>query len=94
VEVQGDLSQNPEELQAVLRKYDLKILSVTPDNVDISSEDDQVRSRAVQYFLDLLSWAQELDANRICLHGDVGKTHGCGNLSKDWDLLVNSSSEV
>ncbi|RBW69392.1 sugar phosphate isomerase/epimerase [Bacillus taeanensis] len=94
VEVQGDLSQNPEELQAVLRKFDLKILSVTPDNVDISSADDQIRARAVQYFLDLLSWARKLGVNRICLHGDVGKTHGCGNLSKDWDLLVNSSSEI
>jgi sugar phosphate isomerase/epimerase len=94
VEVQGDLSQNPAVLQAILNKYDLKVLSVTPDNVDISSTEEKVRSRAVQYFLDLLDWAQELGAKRICLHGDVGKTQGSGDLLKDWELLVDSSKMV
>jgi D-psicose/D-tagatose/L-ribulose 3-epimerase len=94
VEVQGDLSQNPAVLQALLNKYDLKILSVTPDNVDISSTEEKVRSSAVQYFLDLLDWAQESGAKRICLHGDVGKTQGSGDLLKDWELLVDSSSVV
>jgi D-psicose/D-tagatose/L-ribulose 3-epimerase len=94
VEVQGDLSQNPAVLQALLNKYDLKILSVTPDNVDISSAEEKVRSSAVQYFLDLLDWAQESGAKRICLHGDVGKTQGSGDLLKDWELLVDSSSVV
>ncbi|MDT8859250.1 sugar phosphate isomerase/epimerase [Alkalihalobacillus sp. MEB130] len=94
VEVQGDLSQTPAELVAVLEKYDLKVLSITPNNVDISSSDEDVRSKAVQYFLDLVSWADELGAKRICLHGDVGKTYGCGDLAKDWQLLVLSTSEV
>jgi sugar phosphate isomerase/epimerase len=94
VEVQGDLMQNPLELLRVLKKYDLKVLSVTPDNVDISSDDDQIRSSAVHYFLDLLSWADQLGAKRICLHGDVGKTHGCGDLTKDWELLVLSTKEI
>jgi D-psicose/D-tagatose/L-ribulose 3-epimerase len=94
VEVQGDLSQNPAVLRALLNKYDLKILSVTPDNVDISSAEEKVRSSAVQYFLDLLDWAQESGAKRICLHGDVGKTQGSGDLLKDWELLVDSSSVV
>lgn len=94
VEVQGDLSQKPADLQMILRKYDLKVLSVTPDNVDISSSDDQIRSNAVRYFLDLLVWAQKLGSKKICLHGDVGKTHGCGDLTKDWQLLVDSSKTV
>lgn len=94
VEVQGDLSQKPGELQAILRKYNLSILSVTPENVDISSADAKVRNNAVQYFLNLLDWAQEIGAKRICLHGDVGKTQGCGDLTKDWNLLVDSSAEI
>lgn len=94
VEIQGDLSQSPAELKAVLKKYDLSVLSVTPDNVDISSGDDQVRANAVQYFLNLLIWAKELGTERICLHGDVGKTQGCGDLTKDWNLLVDSSVEI
>ena len=94
IEVQGDLSQDPEELLAILNKYDLKVLSVTPDNVDISSTDEQVRTAAVQYFLDLISWAKKLGAERVCIHGDVGKTSGCGDLAKDWELLVRSVSGV
>ncbi|WP_332631353.1 sugar phosphate isomerase/epimerase family protein [Halalkalibacter flavus] len=94
VEVQGDLTQNPEKLAEILKKYNLKVLSITPDNVDISSANEQVRSSAVQYFLDLVSWADQLGATRICLHGDVGKTHGCGDLTKDWELLVLSTKEV
>lgn len=94
VEVQGDLTQDPRELANVLSKYELKVLSVTPDNVDISSANEDTRLQAVQYFLDLLSWASDLGANRICLHGDVGKTAGCGDLAKDWQLLVESSKTV
>ncbi|MGJ9385481.1 sugar phosphate isomerase/epimerase family protein [Salipaludibacillus sp. CF4.18] len=94
VEVQGDLSQDPGELAGVLKKYDLKVLSITPDNVDISSADETVRSSAVQYFLDLVSWADQLGAKRMCLHGNVGKTQGCGDLTKDWELLVLSTQEV
>jgi len=94
VEVQGDLSQNPSNLQALLNMYELKVLSVTPDNVDISSADENVRSRAVQYFLDLLEWAKELGAKRICLHGDVGKTQGSGDSLKDWEWLVNSTLTI
>jgi D-psicose/D-tagatose/L-ribulose 3-epimerase len=94
VEVQGDLTQDPAELANLLSRYDLKILSVTPNNVDISSVNEDTRRMAVQYFLDLLSWARDLGANRICLHGDVGKVVGCGDMEKDWQLLVESSKTV
>ncbi|WP_158734539.1 sugar phosphate isomerase/epimerase [Alteribacillus sp. YIM 98480] len=94
VEIQGDISQDPEEVLKILEKYELKLLSVTPDNVDISSDDESIRSEAVQYFLDLLEWAAKLGAKRICLHGEVGKVRGCGDATKDWDLLVKSSSKV
>lgn len=94
VEVQGDLTQDPKELANILSRYALKVLSVTPDNVDISSVDEDTRLKAVQYFLDLLDWASDLGVNRICLHGDVGKTAGCGDLTKDWQLLVESSKTV
>src|SRR5699024_6160533 len=93
VEVQGDLTINPNELKELLKKYNLKALSVTPDNVDISSTNENVRKAAVQYFLDLLEWAKQLDANRICLHGDVGKIVGV-NSDNDWSFLVQSTKEV
>ncbi|MEH7545261.1 MULTISPECIES: sugar phosphate isomerase/epimerase family protein [Bacillaceae] len=94
VEVQGDLTQDPEELANILSRYGLKVLSVTPDNVDISSENEGIRLEAVGYFLNLLDWANDLGAKRICLHGDVGKIAGSGDLAKDWELLVESSKVV
>ncbi|WNS78727.1 hypothetical protein RRU94_01905 [Domibacillus sp. DTU_2020_1001157_1_SI_ALB_TIR_016] len=42
VEVQGDLTQDPRELADILSKYELKILSVIPDNVDISSDNKEI----------------------------------------------------
>lgn len=93
VEVQGDLTNDPIKLKALLKKYDLKALSVTPDNVDISSTNENVRKDAVQYFLDLLEWAKQLESHRICLHGDVGKIVGV-NSDNDWSLLIQSSKEI
>jgi len=94
VEVQGDLTQDPRELANILSRYGLKVLSVTPDNVDISSENEDIRLEAVGYFLNLLDWASDLGAKRICLHGEVGKIVGSGDLAKDWELLVESSRIV
>ena len=94
VEVQGDITQDPEYILNTLKKYDLEILSVTPDNVDISSDTQDIRKSAVKYFLELLEWAKKIDITRICLHGDVGKITGCGNTDKDWKFLVESSKEV
>jgi D-psicose/D-tagatose/L-ribulose 3-epimerase len=94
VEVQGNLNQDPKELANILSGHGLKVLSVTPDNVDISSENEDIRLKAVGYFLNLLDWASDLGAKRICLHGDVGKIAGCGDLEKDWKLLVESSATV
>lgn len=94
VEVQGNLKQDPRELANLLAKYELKVLSVTPDNVDISSDNEDTRQKAVQYFLDLLTWARDLGADRICLHGEVGKIVGCGDIEKDWELLLDSTKTV
>jgi sugar phosphate isomerase/epimerase len=94
VEVQGDLTQDPQILANILTRYGLKALSVTPENVDISSANEETRLKAVQYFLDLLSWTKDLGAKRICLHGDVGKVAGCGDLEKDWQFLLKSTKTV
>lgn len=90
VEVEGDLSQDPLQLALTLQSFGLKPLSVTPKNVDISSENDQTRAAAVEYFIQLLAWAKSLGAKRICLHGRVGKTAGCGSEEMDWVYLIDS----
>jgi D-psicose/D-tagatose/L-ribulose 3-epimerase len=94
VEVEGDLTQDTDELASLLSKYKLKVLSVTPNNVDISSVNEDTRLKAVQYYLDLLTWAKDLGSKRICLHGEVGKIVGCGDDAKDWQLLVESTKTI
>jgi sugar phosphate isomerase/epimerase len=94
VEVEGDITLNPKVLAEKLAAYDLKVLSVTPENVDISSTNEEVRSKAVNYFLDLLDWSVDLGAPRICLHGDVGKIKGSGDEIRDWHILIESTKEI
>lgn len=94
VEVEGDLGESPKVWQETLAKYNLKVLSVTPENVDIASPDEDTRKKAVAYFMTLLPWAKAIGAQRICLHGEVGKTTVSGDSQNDWELLVASTKEI
>ncbi|MFB4366506.1 sugar phosphate isomerase/epimerase family protein [Bacillus sp. LR_6] len=94
VEVEGDISLNPRDLAETLAAHHVKVLSITPRNVDISSANEEVQLKAVQYYFDLLDWAVALGAPRICLHGDVGKVRGSGDEARDWSLLVESAKKI
>lgn len=94
VEIIGDVTMPPSLVKDILKKHNLSVLSVTPENKDISSENEAVRLEAVNYFKALLSWASEIDAPRICLHGEVGKVAGSGDEALDWSLLVQSTKEI
>ncbi|AXI10485.1 sugar phosphate isomerase/epimerase [Oceanobacillus zhaokaii] len=94
VEVEGDLTQSPSELKKILEKYSLLPFSVTPANVDISNTNEEARSSAINYYFELISWAKELGAHRICLHGDVGKIKSSGDVDFDWNLLVDSTKKI
>jgi D-psicose/D-tagatose/L-ribulose 3-epimerase len=94
VEIQGDVTQDPVRLRMILQNHNLKVLSVTPINADISSKDVQTRSEAVQYFWDMMDWAKALGSERICLHGKVGKISASGDYMQDWQLFADSTSQV
>lgn len=94
VEVEGNIEEDPIKIKETLQKYDLKPLSVTPANVDISNVDNNIREKAVNYFLDLIDWARDLQTPRICLHGEVGKVSGSENSDLDWQFLISSTTEI
>ncbi|NUF25938.1 sugar phosphate isomerase/epimerase family protein [Bombilactobacillus mellis] len=94
VEIEGDLKQDPLQIKQQLKKYNLKPLSITPQDVDISSCNEETRQAAVQYYLDLIDWTAKIGAPRFCIHGQVGKISWDHNLDVHWDLLVNSVQEV
>ncbi|PTI66387.1 sugar phosphate isomerase/epimerase family protein [Staphylococcus succinus] len=94
VEVEGILEEDPIKIKDTLKKYNLKPLSITPANVDISSVENSIRKNAVEYFLDLIDWSKKMEAPRLCLHGDVGKVKGSEDNKLDWQLLVSSTKEI
>lgn len=94
VEVQGDLSVPALAVKQTLEKYGLKVLSVTPDNVDISSTNEKVRKAAVDYFIKLVDWAKEVGSNRFCLHGEVGVVALDKTYEEHYQLLLDSTKKI
>lgn len=97
VELEGkaeDIKRDPAEVKAALKKYDLEVLSITPDDVEISSSDAKIRKDAVSYYLDLVKWAKAIDADRFVIHGKVGVMSWDGSLKEHWDLLVDSVKKI
>ncbi|WP_281165487.1 sugar phosphate isomerase/epimerase family protein [Liquorilactobacillus sicerae] len=90
VEVQGNIKEDPKKIKSVLQKYNLKALSITPEDLDISSSDAKERQQAIEYYLKLVDWATKLEVPRFCLHGQVGKINWDKNLQEHWKLLVDS----
>lgn len=94
VEVQGDISLDVEKIKETLNKYKLKALSITPEDVDIASSDENVRKEAVAYYLKLVEWAKKLGVSRFCLHGQVGRINWDKDLKQHWKWLVASTKEI
>lgn len=83
LDIEGNISMNTENIKHLFNKYNLKLLSVTPENVDISSIDPIIRENAIQYYLNLLELSNKLGIARIGYHGDVGKVQGSENRGLD-----------
>lgn len=94
VEIEGDLSYEPEDIKKILRKYDLELYSITPENVDIYSPDLKIRIGAIDYYLELIEWAKSVGSPRFCLHGEVGEIEGSGHLERDWNNLIDSTKTI
>ena len=61
VELMGNLNAyQPAEAAKILQDHNLKVFSLTPDNVDLAHPDDTVRAKAIDYYLRLLDFAAAL----------------------------------
>lgn len=94
IEIEGDINILPEEVNKTLNKYNLKVFSVTPKDMDISSCDERVRKEAIDYYLKLLPWSKKVNAERISIHGEVGRYKGTVDLKTHWNLLLNSVNQI
>ena len=74
MELMGNLEAYPPgKVNACLRETGLKVLSLTPENVDLAHPDPQVRSQAQEYYYRLIDLALEIGNPIVCCHGAVGR---------------------
>jgi sugar phosphate isomerase/epimerase len=95
VELMGDLERyNAREAAQVLRDHGLAVFSLTPDNVDLAHPDKAVRKKAVDYYLELLGFAAELDHPLVSCHGLVGRVRALTTYAEEYDLFLHAVRQV
>lgn len=89
MELMGNLEAYPPgKVNACLRETGLKVLSLTPENVDLAHPDPQVRTNALEYYYRLLDLASEVGKPVVCCHGAVGRVRAIGTYEyeRQWFL--------
>ncbi|MFQ5854780.1 MAG: sugar phosphate isomerase/epimerase family protein [Anaerolineae bacterium] len=94
VELFGDLSADPAQVRGLLTGHGLEVLSITPANVDICHPEPAVRSEGIEYYLELLDFAAEVDAPLICCHGAVGRIRAVSSYDEEWGLYIEAVRRI
>jgi sugar phosphate isomerase/epimerase len=91
VELMGNLAAyTATEASNILADHNLKVFSLTPDNVDLAHPDDNVRQTAIDYYLRLLDFAAGLGQPLVSCHGFVGRVQASSSQAKERLLLVQA----
>jgi len=95
LELKGDLGlYRPDEVNAVLSDHGLKVLSVTPQDVDLAHPDARVRSEAEDYYLRLLGFAAEVGAPVVSCHGAVGRVRALSGYEEEYAYFLNAVRRI
>jgi len=95
VELMGNLAAyQPAEAAKILQEHNLKIFSLTPDNVDLAHPDDAIRTKAIDYYLRLLDFAAALDQPLVSCHGYVGRIRPVDSLVEERMLFVEAVRKI
>jgi D-psicose/D-tagatose/L-ribulose 3-epimerase len=95
VELHGDLDAfRPREARALLADHGLRIFSMTPANVDAAHPDTQVRTRAINYYHQLVDFAADAGGPMVSVHGYVGRVAPCSTMAHERGLLIDSLRTV
>jgi sugar phosphate isomerase/epimerase len=87
----GDLARfDAREVSAVLSGHGLRVLSLTPQNVDLAHPDSRMRQEALDYYYRLLDLASALDNPIVCCHGAVGRVRAVTGYQEEWSLFVEA----
>lgn len=95
VELMGDLSAySAAEARQILGDHGLTSFSLTPANMDLAHPDPENRARAVDYYLELLAFATELDHPLVSCHGFVGRVRPLASLAEERAWLVDGVGRI
>ena len=95
MELMGNLEACPPgKVNACLRESGLKVLSLTPENVDLAHPAPDVRMQALDYYYRLLDLAAEVGHPVVCCHGAVGRIRAIGTYDDEWRWFVNGVQRI
>jgi len=95
VELMGDLSAySPVEARQILGDHGLEVYSLTPANVDLAHPDREIRDNAVNYYLELLTFAAELGDPLVSCHGFVGRVRPLATLDEERAWLAEAVGQI
>jgi D-psicose/D-tagatose/L-ribulose 3-epimerase len=86
-----------QEAGALRRLYaaqGLRILSLTPENVDLAHQDPQRAHQAEAYYSRLLRFAADLEAPAITLHEYVGRGRWHDSQAEEWQRLLRACERL
>lgn len=76
------------DLRRLYASHGLRILSLTPENVDLAHQDPGEGLRAERYYSRLLRFAAELGAPAITIHEHVGRGTWTDSQPREWERLL------
>ena len=95
VELVGDPAlYSAKQASGILADHDLRVFSLTPENVDLAHPDDTIRQKAVDYYLWLLDFAAELDKPIVSCHGYVGRIRPVSSIEEEWRLFAHAVRQI
>jgi D-psicose/D-tagatose/L-ribulose 3-epimerase len=95
VELSGDLDlYSAQEARDILHDCGLEVFSLTPENVDISHPDAQLRQAALDYYRRLIDFAAELGGPLVSCHGLVGRIAPASTMEEEESLLIDSVWQI
>jgi len=78
------------DLRRLYASRGLRILSLTPENVDLAHADPHERQRAEHYYSRLIAFAAELEAPALTIHEHVGRGSWPDSRKQEWERLLGS----
>lgn len=96
VELSADYeNDSPAEINDIFGDWGLTIFSLTPMDVDLSHPEEGLRRSAIVEYERLLDFAAALeDEPYVCIHGMVGRIRAQQSAEQEYDLLVESVSQI